>query len=75
MRIALKGVKQQVIEPPEGLVTVRIDPASGLLAGSGQSDAIFETFREEFVPQQSSETGAAAVDGGLLQDDSTEQLF
>ena len=75
MRTALKGVKQQVIEPPEGLVTVRIDPASGLLAGSGQSDAIFETFREEFVPQQSSETGAAAVDGGLLQDDSTEQLF
>jgi len=75
MRIALKGVKQQVIEPPEGLVTVRIDPASGLLAGSGQSDAIFETFREEFVPQQSSETGAAAVDGGSLQGGSTEQLF
>jgi penicillin-binding protein 1A len=75
MGTALKGVKQQVIEPPEGLVTVRIDPASGLLAGSGQSDAIFETFREEFVPQQSSETGAATVDGGSLQGGSTEQLF
>ena len=75
MRPALKGVKQRVIEPPEGLVTVRIDPVSGLLAGSGQSDAIFETFREEFVPQQSSETGAAAVDGGSLQGGSTEQLF
>ena len=75
MRSALKGVKQQKIELPEGLVTVRIDPASGLLAGSGQSDAIFETFREEFVPQQTSEVGAAAVDGGSLEGGSTEQLF
>jgi len=38
---------------PEGLVTVRIDPMTGLLAGSGQSDAIFETFRAEQVPQES----------------------
>jgi penicillin-binding protein 1A len=75
MRSALKGVRQQKIEPPEGLVTVRIDPASGLLARSGQSDAIFETFREEFVPQQAAGAGTAAVDGGALESGSTEQLF
>ena len=75
MRSALKGVKQQKIEPPEGLVTVRIDPASGLLAGSGQSDAIFETFREEFVPQQTSGAGAAAVDDAAAGSGPAEQLF
>jgi len=47
-----KGVFRQ--EPPEGLVTVRIDPATGLLAGSGQRDAIFETFMVESVPTKTS---------------------
>jgi len=63
MRTALSGVRQKKIPRPEGLVTVRIDPASGLLARSGQPDAIFETFREEFVPKQSSDAGATAADG------------
>jgi len=75
MRTALSGVKQKKIPPPEGLVTVRIDPASGLLAGSGQSDAIFETFREEFVPQQTADAGAAAVNGDGSGGGSAEQLF
>jgi penicillin-binding protein 1A len=74
MAVALDGVKALKREPPDGLVTVRIDPATGLLAGSGQSDAIFETFREEYVPQQSSDTlgagGTAGAAGGA-----TEQLF
>ena len=56
MRSALAGIEEQKLEPPEGLVSVRIDPASGLLAGSGQRDAIFETFREEHVPQQTSDS-------------------
>jgi penicillin-binding protein 1A len=68
MAVALQGVKEQKQEPPEGLVTVRIDPATGLLAGSGQTDAIFETFRAENVPSKSSDSlategAAGAVDG------------
>ena len=74
MAVALDGVKALKREPPDGLVTVRIDPATGLLAGSGQSDAVFETFREEYVPQQSSDSlgagGTAGAAGGA-----TEQLF
>jgi penicillin-binding protein 1A len=75
MRTALAGVEQKKMSPPEGLVTVRIDPASGLLAGSGQPDAIFETFREEFVPQQTSDAGVKAADGGGAGAGSAEQLF
>ena len=74
MAVALDGVKALKREPPDGMVTVRIDPATGLLAGSGQGDAIFETFREEYVPQQSSDAlgagGTAGAAGGA-----TEQLF
>ena len=34
---------------------MRIDPDNGLLARSGQKNAIFEYFREEFVPTEQSE--------------------
>ena len=71
MRTALSGVEQRKLEAPQGLVSVRIDPVSGLLEGNGQSDAIYETFREEFVPKQSADTGTMAENGG----GSGEQLF
>jgi penicillin-binding protein 1A len=74
MAVALDGVKEQKKEPPPGLVTVRIDPATGLLAGSGQRDAVFETFREENVPLQSSDAlGGIGAHG--TADGTTEQLF
>ncbi|MCG6899377.1 MAG: penicillin-binding protein 1A [Gammaproteobacteria bacterium] len=74
MAVALEGVKEQKRQLPPGLVTVRIDPATGLLAGSGQSDAVFETFREEDVPKQSSDAlGRGSAQG--TSDGATEQLF
>ena len=73
MAVALKGVANSEYKPPEGLVTVRIDPATGMLAAGGQSDAIFETFREENVPNKTS--GSLAIGtpgaGGSVDD----QLF
>jgi penicillin-binding protein 1A len=47
---ALRGSPDVVREPPEGLVTVRIDRATGDLAPAGASDAVFEVFRSELVP-------------------------
>jgi penicillin-binding protein 1A len=74
MAVALEGIEAQKKEPPAGLVTVRIDPATGLLAGSGQTGAVFETFREENVPQQSSDAlGGSGMHGAT--DGATEQLF
>jgi penicillin-binding protein 1A len=61
MRVALQGIKEVNQQPPEGLVTVRIDPATGLLARSGQQDAIFETFMEDSVPTRTSDP--AVVEG------------
>ncbi|MBI5460833.1 MAG: peptidase, partial [Gammaproteobacteria bacterium] len=60
----LEGVPETHLEPPPGLVTVRIDPETGLLAGSDRPDAIFETFREGQVPGSSSTgTGTPPVLG------------
>jgi penicillin-binding protein 1A len=74
MREALQGIEEVNLPPPEGLVTVRIDPVTGLLAHSGQQDAIFETFTEDTVPDRTSEPGAV---GGLPGSSSApvDQLF
>jgi penicillin-binding protein 1A len=49
---ALQGVPETRPEQPRGLVTVRIDPYSGLLARPGQQNAIFEIFRQETTPRR-----------------------
>ncbi|NCF81458.1 MAG: PBP1A family penicillin-binding protein [Proteobacteria bacterium] len=53
MRVALDGVAEEPLPQPDGLVTVRIDPESGLRASASQPGAVFETFRSENVPRQS----------------------
>lgn len=52
MAEALKGSKQTERQLPTGIVNVRINPETGRLAAAGQSNAIFEYFREENVPQR-----------------------
>lgn len=55
MRSALDGKPEHTLPEPEGIMTVRIDPATGLLAATNQSNAIFEYFRADEVPTQSAE--------------------
>jgi penicillin-binding protein 1A len=71
---------EKPLKRPPGLVTVRIDPDTGLLANAGNPDAIFETFREDQVPQRMTEetvnvdpTGSSS--GGMVGEDIPEQLF
>lgn len=52
MAEALKGKPEHSPEQPAGIVTVRIDPDTGLLAKPGQVNAIYELFTEETVPTQ-----------------------
>ena len=79
MREALKGLPEKPLIQPAGIVTVRIDPESGLLAGSGFPKAMFESFRKENVPEQSAEVKFSNKSGdGENKDedfDMPEQLF
>lgn len=52
MKVALQGLPEVPLEQPVDMVTVRIDPETGLLARPGATDAIYETFREDHVPTQ-----------------------
>ncbi|HDP88942.1 MAG TPA: penicillin-binding protein 1A [Thioalkalivibrio sp.] len=78
MGVVLAGRPEHSLRQPDGMVTVRIDPETGLLAGSDNADAIFETFRADLVPEPefsllggAGETAGGA--GGTL--DIPEQLF
>jgi penicillin-binding protein 1A len=50
MREALRGVPEQRRAMPEGLVTLRISPDTGMLASGENPDAILETFMSDHLP-------------------------
>lgn len=52
MREVLKDYPATALDQPEGLVSVRIDPESGLKAPPEQDNAIFELFREDHIPSE-----------------------
>jgi penicillin-binding protein 1A len=72
---ALKGSPVINRRQPEGLVTVRIDPQSGLLARSGQADGIFESFRSDSVPTEIAGGDGAPGGGPASVDDGSGELF
>jgi penicillin-binding protein 1A len=78
MRVALDGVPEEALAQPDGLVTVRIDPESGLRASASQPGAVFETFRSENVPRQGlveTSTGPGTTPTPTQESGVTEQLF
>ncbi|MEE4244805.1 MAG: penicillin-binding protein 1A, partial [Kangiellaceae bacterium] len=55
METALAGKPSNKLDQPEGIVTARIDPKTGLLANSQTENARFEIFRSEFLPKKAPE--------------------
>jgi penicillin-binding protein 1A len=53
MRVALKDRPESSMPQPNGMITVRIDPQTGLVASADSQDGIFETFRADQVPKSS----------------------
>jgi len=53
MRQALRDTPEVRMPPPDGLVTVKISPQTGLLASADDPNAIFETFMEGHLPENS----------------------
>lgn len=87
MKVALAGTSEIILPPPNGIVSVRIDPKNGLLAQPEQENAIFEEFRADTVPQETSDGGASSTatepdnpdspDGNVIDDNTNDetQLF
>jgi penicillin-binding protein 1A len=75
MREALRGVPEHRNEMPEGLVTLRITPDTGMLASGENPDAILETFMSDHLPAggQFGDEGPASADTD--QNAASESLF
>lgn len=74
MRVALDGVPESPLKMPVGMVTVKIDPYTGLLASPDARDAIYETFRTENVPTQMARPNNY-MGTNSTQDSSSSDLF
>ncbi|MBS0349955.1 MAG: penicillin-binding protein 1A [Proteobacteria bacterium] len=60
MRTALAGMPTSTMPQPPGIVTARIDPQTGLLAGINQPDAVFEVFRQGTEPHTQAPVSAGS---------------
>lgn len=73
MKTALKELPEKELKQPEDVISVRIDPKSGLLARPEQENAIIEYFREENVPAEESLSSVSYKNN--QQTGSLESLF
>ena len=72
MKEALEGVERRDVPRPEGIVTVRIVPETGELAGASHEGTVFESFRKERVPTQ---VAKSAPGGEARAETVAEKLF
>jgi penicillin-binding protein 1A len=70
MKIALKDVPDEPLKQPIDMVTVKIDPKTGLLAQPGANNAVYETFRKQYLPTEMVPATTTAINN---QNDTTEQ--
>jgi penicillin-binding protein 1A len=75
MSSALQGRPEISQQQPEGIVSVKIDPDTGLLAKPGQKNAIFEIFLQEQVPKQETGNGLIGGDSSQFDDIMVEDIF
>lgn len=74
MQLALDKHPEKPKQQPDGLVTVRIDPNTGLRAQPGSSNAIFEIFRAGNEPQLI-DTETVDASGTSSSEELPEEIF
>lgn len=74
MEKALAGVPERPLEPPEGVVAVRVHPDTGLRVADG-SEGILEFFYQEFLPPQQETLVGGVLGGGRPPEEVRNQLF
>ena len=77
MKVALKRLPEQIIQPPNGIVTIPINPSSGLKAYKNSPQTIDEYFRTDEVPQDEGHESNAPSETSIpiTQEESQEDLF
>jgi len=74
MKVALHNKPSNTLPQPQGIVTARIDPKTGLLATPNQK-SIFELFRKENVPTHTTNTTTTTKTQNQQEETPVEYLF
>ncbi len=70
MKVALSGRPERRYKQPDGIVSLLIDPQTGLRAAPNQADAVFEFFTTDTAPTQDTPPGApGGASGGMTEQD------
>jgi penicillin-binding protein 1A len=69
MRGALQGTPSSTLPEPSGIISLPIDPTTGLATSSSNPKSIFEVFRKQYAPTQSaiSANGASNPDANAAK--------
>ena len=74
MGVALAERSESHPAQPPGVLSMKIDPATGELAATGQDDAIFEYFLAEYAPRAGTTAGGDTAPGAE-RDIKPEDIF
>ncbi len=74
MEVALKGLSEQPLEPPNGVVAMRINPDTGLKAADAQA-GIVDYFYQEFLPPEHETLVGGVMGGDRPREEVRNQLF
>jgi len=69
----LKGVPEQPLVPPEGIVAVNVDPVTGVRVAEGEG--ALDYFYQEFLPPEQETLVGGVVGGDRPPEDARNQLF
>jgi penicillin-binding protein 1A len=69
MGAMLADKKYRPFPQPDGIVNIRIDPETGLLAQPGQANAIFELFKQEQIPARDTSKQTMSESNNDIYDD------
>jgi len=72
MKEVLSDKTETLFEQPEGITSILIDPATGLLAKPNNKEALFELFRLENSPVEFSEEPQSSMNNPFLDDNESE---
>jgi penicillin-binding protein 1A len=75
MEVALNGAPPSHMPQPAGIVTARIDKASGKIVQPGTPNSMFEIYRREFVPTQQLNENSTDPAGNTQETLSPEDIY
>ncbi len=75
MKVVLEGKPESAMAQPNGIVTVRINPDTGLRAQPDEAGAIFEVFREEDLPDYAPAAERSTLPGNRAGTGGVDDLF